>query len=99
MEQAATRSRGVIVLMDNATYEENLTTAATRIKIPQGSQLIVTAAGWPEESQDDPLQPKVRVVGHLSAGLTSDSSQGKDRSCRHRTGRKPTPGTLISTAF
>ena len=38
---------GVIALMDSRTYTENLTTAAKRIKIPEGSQLLIVAAGWP----------------------------------------------------
>jgi hypothetical protein len=35
--------------MDSRSYQEDLTTAAKRIKIPQGSQLIIVAAGWPAE--------------------------------------------------
>jgi Phage tail protein (Tail_P2_I) len=38
---------GVIALMDSRTYQEDLTTAAKRIRIPEGSQLLIVAAGWP----------------------------------------------------
>lgn len=38
---------GVIALMESRTYAEDLTTAAKRIKIPEGSQLLIVAAGWP----------------------------------------------------
>ena len=38
---------GVIALMDSRTYTADLTTAAKRIKIPAGSQLLIVAAGWP----------------------------------------------------
>ena len=40
---------GVIALMDSRSYQEDLTTAAKRIKIPEGSQLVIVAAGWPAE--------------------------------------------------
>lgn len=40
-------SAGVIAVMDNETYDEDLT-AANRIKIPEGSFLLIVAADWPE---------------------------------------------------
>ena len=40
---------GVIALMDSRTYQESLTAAAKRIRIPEGSQLLIVAAGWPAE--------------------------------------------------
>ncbi|MGH7232285.1 MAG: hypothetical protein ACREJU_13140 [Nitrospiraceae bacterium] len=63
--QQAPGARGMIVLMDSRTYEEDLTTAQTRINIPASSRLIIAAAQWPEEETDDPLQPKARVTGRL----------------------------------
>ncbi len=45
-------TRGVIALMDSRTYDEDLTTAARRIKIPEGSQLLIVSAGWPTEPVD-----------------------------------------------
>ncbi len=58
-------SVGVITVMDSATYVENLT-GANRIKIPEGSELLIVAADWPEELVvgGTPGQ-KQRVVGHL----------------------------------
>jgi hypothetical protein len=37
---------GVIVVMDSATYEEDLT-GARRIELPEGSRLLLIAADWP----------------------------------------------------
>ena len=88
-------TRGVIVVMDNATYEENLTTAAGRIKIPQGSQLIITAAGWPEEPQDDPLQPKARIVGHFTPSGLRAHLKGTIEVAGTTTAANPASGTLV----
>lgn len=41
---------GVIAVMDNRSYVEDLTTAAKRIKVPEGSQLLIVGAGWPPET-------------------------------------------------
>lgn len=38
---------GVIAIMDNCTYEEDLTGLLNRIEIPEGSLLLVVAAEWP----------------------------------------------------
>jgi len=66
----AAGARGVIAVMDSRTYEEDLNTDATRIRVPQGSQLLIVAADWPEESTDDPLHPLIRRPGVVSpAGL------------------------------
>ena len=45
-------TQGVIALMDSRSHDEVLTTAARRIRIPEGSQLLVVAAGWPSEIVD-----------------------------------------------
>lgn len=45
-------TNGVIAVMDSRSHVEDLTTAAKRIKIPEGSQLLVVAAGWPPEMVD-----------------------------------------------
>jgi hypothetical protein len=42
-------THGVIALMDSRTYQENLTGSAKRIKIPEGSRLVIVAADWPPE--------------------------------------------------
>ncbi len=44
---AAPGARGVIAIMDSATYSEDLSTAARRIRIPAGARLAIVAAGWP----------------------------------------------------
>jgi hypothetical protein len=59
-------SRGVIALMDSRTYEEDLDSDVTRIRVPQGSQLLIVAGDWPEETQDDPLHPVVKRPGMVS---------------------------------
>lgn len=40
-------SVGIITIMDNHTYKENLT-GASQVKIPEGSQLLIVAADWPQ---------------------------------------------------
>ena len=64
---------GVIALMDSRTYQEDLTTAAKRIQIPEGSQLVIVAAGWPAGT----------VNG--SAGLAD--GRARPRRCAHASAR------------
>lgn len=45
--QAAAGSRGIIVLVDNATYADNLATPTRRIRIPPGARLAIVSAAWP----------------------------------------------------
>lgn len=47
--QAAPGARGVITVMDNATYSQNLAIASRVIQIPAGAKLAIVAAGWPTE--------------------------------------------------
>ncbi len=55
---------GVIAIMDSATYEEDL--SANRIKIPEGSQLMIVAAGWPEVPKIGGAPGQMeRIVGQL----------------------------------
>ncbi|WP_117190420.1 hypothetical protein [Rhizobium terrae] len=42
-------ARGIIVLMDDATYDEDLTDPASHIGIPAGARLAIVAGGWPAE--------------------------------------------------
>jgi hypothetical protein len=53
---------GVIVVLDSRTYEENLT-GANKIVIPEGSQLLLVAADWPEV--DLSTGGKQRPLGRL----------------------------------
>jgi len=48
--------------MDSRTYVEDLNTAASRIRIPEGSQLAIVAAGWPADTSSG--QPE-RHAGRL----------------------------------
>jgi hypothetical protein len=47
--RAAQNSRGIIAIMDSASYLDDLTGAEHTIRIPAGARLAVVAAGWPEE--------------------------------------------------
>ena len=47
--QAAPGARGIITIMDNATYSHNLAIASRVIRIPAGAKLAIVAAGWPTE--------------------------------------------------
>ncbi|RMH81602.1 MAG: hypothetical protein D6681_18005 [Calditrichaeota bacterium] len=56
---------GVIAVMDNRTYEENLT-GSHAIEMPAGSKLAIVAADWPEvEVPGIPGQTR-RVVGDIT---------------------------------
>jgi len=56
---------GVIAILDSDTYEENLT-GVNRIQIPEGSQLLIVAADWPEVDLPDGFPgAKHRVMGQL----------------------------------
>lgn len=80
-------SVGVIAIMDSATYEENLT-GANRIKIPEGSLLLIVAADWPEvpvpgglpgqkqriTGQLEPDERRPHVLGNISATGTAPAS-------------------------
>lgn len=63
-QHAATSAHlvGVIAIMDSASYEEDLTNRH-EISIPEGSQLVIVAAFWPEvEGPDGPERPVGFVV-------------------------------------
>ncbi|NJD75647.1 MAG: hypothetical protein FIB08_00935 [Candidatus Methanoperedens sp.] len=54
---------GLITIMDNSTYKEELT-GANRIYIIQGSKLAIIAADW--ALVDEPSGQKTRIVGQLT---------------------------------
>lgn len=58
-------TRGVIVVMDNRTFAEDLDAPATRIRVPQGSHLLIVAGQWPAEETGDPLEPRARRTGRV----------------------------------
>jgi len=83
---------GVIAVMDNHTYKEDLT-AANRIQIPEGSLLMIAAADWPVLTQPDgtktrrngritPTERRPHLLGNVEViGLAPDNS--------------PNPGALV----
>lgn len=88
-------ARGVIVLMDSRTYEEDLKTAQTRIKIAVGSQLVIIAGQWPEEETDDLLQPVARLTGRLSPRGVRPHLKGVIEVVGTAPADSATPGALI----
>lgn len=55
---------GVIAIMDSRTYQDNLTGDKYSIKIPDSSQLLITAADWPVIEDPDVSQ---RWMGQFAA--------------------------------
>lgn len=60
-------SVGIITIMDNHTYKEDLS-GINKIKIPGGSQLLIVAADWPDvDVPGGSLGVRKRVKGSLNA--------------------------------
>jgi hypothetical protein len=59
-------SVGVIAILDNRTYVENLT-GANEIVVPAGSRLLIVAADWPREVGPPGSGPGPRLPGRLAA--------------------------------
>jgi hypothetical protein len=57
---------GAILIMDNCSYEENLT-GTNKIRIPENSQLMLVAADWPEEEIPDSQGQTERRIGRLQS--------------------------------
>jgi len=55
---------GVIAILDSLTYEEDLT-GIEAIMIPEGSQLVLVAANWPEVEVPDVPGLMTRIIGQL----------------------------------
>jgi hypothetical protein len=55
---------GVIAILDSLTYEEDLTDTET-VTIPEGSQLVLIAANWPEVEVPDVPGLTTRIIGQL----------------------------------
>lgn len=47
-QQATAGTRGVILLLDNASYAEDLSGANQLVRIPAGARLAIAAADWPK---------------------------------------------------
>jgi hypothetical protein len=88
-------ARGVIVLMDSRTYEEDLSTATTRIRVPAGSQLVIVAAQWPEEETGDPLRPVARLTGRIASTGVRPHLKGAIEIAGTAPANSPAPGRLV----
>ena len=75
---------GLIAILDNSSYEENLN-ASNKIQIPEKSQLSIVAATWPDQptiGSVDADERRAHIIGDISiVGTAPDSSE--------------TPGDLI----
>lgn len=60
---ASDGSRGIITILDNATYDRALT-AALAIKLPKGAKLAIVAAAWPMTEENGGVRR--RIPGQLS---------------------------------
>jgi hypothetical protein len=73
---AAENGIGIITILDNASYADDLTGAAHRIRVPAGASLAIVAAGWADEEiegggrrrQAGVLSPQDRRP-HVGSGL------------------------------
>jgi len=91
-EEAGSGSRGIIAIMDSATYREDLTDEAHHIRIPAGAWLAVVAASWPAESIGGGVRRRAPGVlaaqdrrPHIASGLAVSGEAEEDDE----------PGTLI----
>lgn len=88
---------GVIALMDNHTYKEDLT-AANKIKIPEGSLLLIVAADWPVLEEPDPNGSgtiKVRRNGRIIPTERRAHLRGDMGVEGTASASSPNPGTLV----
>ncbi len=78
--QRTAPTSGVIAVMDNRTYVDDLT-----IEIPAGSRLAIVAADWPEDDDPDrsltPKRRRGRLLArgrraHVSGGITVRGARG-----------------------
>lgn len=86
-------SFGVIAVLDSHTYEENLT-GVNRIKIPEGSHLLIVAGGWPETPVPGQPGQKQRVDGRVDADERRPHLRGNISVTGTASGSSQTPGDL-----
>jgi hypothetical protein len=83
---------GVIALLDNYTYDESFPV----IKVPEGSQLLIVAAKWPEVDKPGGLPGEThRVPGHLDANGLRPHLRGNLSVVGLAPGESLTPGKLL----
>jgi hypothetical protein len=76
-------ARGIITLLDSATYGEDPTTPTPKISLPQNARLAIVAAGWPiakisgsaRQRNATALSPQARRP-HLLFGLRVSGAEG-----------------------
>jgi hypothetical protein len=81
---AATQgARGIVTLLDSATYEEDLTAAEAIITLPKDVRLAVVAAGWPLEATGGGARRRIATAlapqarrPHLRTGLRVAGAAG-----------------------
>ncbi len=85
---------GIISILDNDTYKENLT-GSSKVVLPVGSRLAIVAADWPQEDVPDLPGVKERSTGqiipaelrpYIQGNITIHGTAGDD---------EPNPGDLI----
>jgi hypothetical protein len=77
---------GIITLLDNASYDEDLSAAEQEITLPAGARLAIVAAAWPDNGQildGEPQRPRGRLAPdgrrpHILADLQLRGSAGAD---------------------
>ncbi len=88
---------GILTLMDNHTYNEDLT-AANKIQIPEGSLLLIVAADWPVLDEPDPSgsgTTKVRRNGRITPTESRAHLRGSVVVKGTASASSPNPGTLV----
>ena len=85
---------GLIVLLDSATYTEDLDTDATRITVPAGSRLVIACGRWPFDEADEPGAPPVRHTGRIAAGHGRAHLHGAIEVVGSAPAGSPDPGSL-----
>jgi len=66
---------GMITILDNDTYKENLT-GSSKVILPVGSQLAIVAADWPQEDVSGLPGVKQRITGQIIASELRPYIQG-----------------------
>ncbi len=86
---------GVIAIMDSRTYEEELT-GGNGVQIPEGSQLMIVAADWPEvENPASSSGEKIRMNGDLEPDGLRPHLHGNISVTGTAPSSSSTPGQLV----
>lgn len=85
---------GIIAILDNDTYNENLT-ASSKVVLPVGSQLALVAANWPQVDVPDLPGVKKRNIGQIVPAELRPHIQGNITVQGTSADNVPNPGDLI----